>query len=83
MDEREGYSEIAVAFFIAKGERRHVEIDNKLRPAYLPVKCVVCSGFGTVNWGKSKCHACNGCGYILIPQINSLREKEMNGKKYI
>ncbi len=42
--------------------------DSKnLKPAYLPVKCVVCNGFGSVNWGKAKCHACDGKGYILVP----------------
>ena len=32
----------------------------------IPVKCPVCSGFGTVNWGKQVCHGCGGKGYILI-----------------
>lgn len=40
--------------------------DNQ-KPAYIPIKCVVCNGFGTVNWGKAKCHACQGRGYILVP----------------
>ena len=31
-------------------------------------KCPVCNGFGTVNWGKKKCHACEGKGYIILPE---------------
>jgi DnaJ-class molecular chaperone len=48
--------------------------DKKITPAYIPVKCPVCNGFGKVNWGKQKCHACKGKGYILVPA------KEVNEK---
>ena len=48
---------------------------SNLKPIYLPIKCVVCNGFGTVNWGKAQCHACKGLGYILVP---SGREMEKN-----
>lgn len=41
---------------------------QKIKPKYLPMKCPVCNGFGTVNWGKATCHACQGRGYILVPQ---------------
>lgn len=57
-----------------------METDSNLKPAYIPMKCVVCNGFGSVNWGKVKCHACNGRGYILIPQIESSQEKEKDGR---
>lgn len=43
-----------------------MKTDRNLKPIYLPVKCVVCNGFGTVNWGKAECHACRGKGYILV-----------------
>lgn len=47
--------------------------DKKL--PYEPVKCVVCTGFGSVNWGKQVCHACDGKGYILIPTERDEREE--------
>lgn len=43
------------------------DIDTRLRPALVPVKCVVCNGWAKVNWGKAVCHACEGKGYILVP----------------
>lgn len=44
-----------------------METDRKVKPSCVPVKCAVCNGFGTVNWGKAECHACEGKGYILVP----------------
>jgi len=35
-------------------------------PKKVPIRCPVCSGFGTVNWGKKKCHGCEGKGYVLV-----------------
>lgn len=56
-----------------------METDSKnFKPKYLPVKCAVCNGFGTVNWGKAKCHACDGRGYILVPPENET-ERRKNG----
>lgn len=51
---------------------------NNLKPIYIPVKCVVCNGFGTVNWGRAQCHACNGRGYILV---SSGKEMERGERK--
>ena len=58
-----------------------METDINLKPAYLPIKCPVCNCFGTVNWGKATCHACEHRGYILVPvkQIDRSKEKEENG----
>ena len=41
-------------------------IEEKAIPAQIPVKCVVCNGFGTVSSAKKVCHACDGKGYILV-----------------
>ena len=41
--------------------------DRDQKPAHIPIKCVICNGFGSVNWGKAECHACKGKGYILVP----------------
>ena len=40
---------------------------NQPKPAYMPVKCVVCNGWGTVSNQRIKCHACEGKGYLLVP----------------
>lgn len=43
-------------------------IDSKnMKPAYTPVKCVVCNGFGTLSYGSKVCPACGGKAYILVP----------------
>ena len=57
-----------------------METDTNLKPAYLPIKCPVCNGFGTVNWGKATCHACEGRGYILVP-VDGDRQKEKDYAK--
>jgi len=46
---------------------RNIKSPEKVKPKYIPVKCAVCNGFGSVNWGKAECHACKGKGYILVP----------------
>jgi len=44
----------------------------KITPECHAEKCPVCNGFTTVNYGKLKCAACKGRGYVIIP--NSLKE---------
>lgn len=51
---------------------------DTLQPTFIPFKCPVCNGFTTVNWGKALCKACNGKGYILVPNLKE--KKEENGK---
>lgn len=41
-------------------------IKEELRPKYMPVKCVVCNGHGTVGYAKRICHGCKGKGFILV-----------------
>ena len=41
---------------------------TKFKPVIVPFKCVNCSGYGTVQYGKKICHSCNGRGYILVDQ---------------
>jgi DnaJ-class molecular chaperone len=41
--------------------------EKDLTPKYIPIKCVVCNGFGTLSYGSKTCHACGGKGYILVP----------------
>ena len=43
------------------------EKSTKARPAYIPMKCPVCNGFTTVNYGKQTCAACKGKGWIPVP----------------
>jgi len=40
------------------------------RPKFVPVRCVVCNGHGTVTYQRIKCHGCLGKGYILVEAKN-------------
>ena len=53
--------------------------DSSYKPTIIPVKCAVCNGFGTVNWGKASCHACGGKGYIMVPAKEE-KKGESDGK---
>lgn len=54
-----------------------MEIDSTdIKPAFIPIKCPVCNGFGTVNWGKVTCHGCKGNGYVLVPVEMKDRQKD-------
>ena len=48
---------------------------EKAKPQYVPVKCVVCNGFGTVSNLKITCHACEGRGYILVPPMEEKKNE--------
>ena len=50
--------------------------DVKIEPKYLPFRCPVCNGFGTLKNGELTCHACNGKGYVVI----SNRDREESWK---
>ena len=39
----------------------------KLKPQFIPIRCPVCKGFGSVNYGQLTCKACGGLGYIKVP----------------
>ena len=39
---------------------------TEIKPKFVPVKCVVCNGHGTVTYQRIKCHGCQGKGYILV-----------------
>lgn len=43
-----------------------IPLSNPVTPKRIPFKCVVCNGWGTLSYGKKKCHACKGLGYIVI-----------------
>ena len=40
---------------------------NNLQPSLVPVKCVLCQGWGSFSYGKKICNGCQGKGYILVP----------------
>lgn len=48
-------------------KKQHKNVSSSFVPRKLGQKCPVCNGFGTLSWGKLKCQACMGKGYILIP----------------
>lgn len=41
---------------------------KKLLPKRIPFRCVNCNGYGSVQYGKKRCHSCNGLGFIVIDQ---------------
>ena len=45
---------------------------DNLKPAQIPVKCVLCQGWGTFSYGKKICNGCGGKGFILV----EAKEKE-------
>lgn len=55
--------------------------DRTTNPKYLPVKCAVCNGFGTLKYGELVCHGCEGKGYILVPPDKIEREREHEERK--
>ena len=36
------------------------------KPKQVPIKCVVCNGYGKVTYDRVVCHGCSGKGYILV-----------------
>jgi DnaJ-class molecular chaperone len=49
---------------------------QKITPEFVPIKCPVCNGFGTVNFGKLNCKACDSKGYIKVPTKQEEKEGE-------
>lgn len=45
---------------------RQIEIKEVI-PEMHSEKCPVCNGFGTLKYGEIVCHACEGKGYIFVP----------------
>lgn len=41
---------------------------NKVEAKFIPFKCSVCNGFGSLSYGKIVCHACKGKGVLLVNQ---------------
>ncbi len=41
---------------------------EQIKPKYIPFKCVVCNGWGTVSNKRVTCHACDGKGYLEVPE---------------
>ncbi len=48
-------------------ENNNQEISVKAIPQWLPVKCVLCKGYGSFSYGKITCNACGGLGFIKVP----------------
>lgn len=51
---------------------------QKITPKFVPIKCPVCNGFGTVNFGRLTCKACQGEGYIKVPPKEEDEGEETN-----
>ncbi len=52
-------------------------------PNYVAQICPVCNGFGTLSYGKKKCHACNGRGFVVINNETGMpvEDREKNEKE--
>ena len=50
-----------------------------IRLKFIPFRCVVCNGFGSLKYGAIKCQACKGSGYVVIdqekPAVNGGRDE--------
>lgn len=55
-----------------------MEDTNALR--FIPTKCPVCNGFGTVKHGELICGACDGKGFIVIDQTTGLTVKHTDNE---
>lgn len=47
-------------------------------PRFIPTKCPVCNGFGSVKHGQLICGSCNGKGVIVIDQKTGLQVEQTN-----
>lgn len=47
---------------------------------FLPAKCPVCNGFGTVKHGQLICGSCHGKGFIVIDQETGLPVKHTDNE---
>ena len=41
---------------------------NNIKTKYIPFKCPVCNGWGSLSYGRKICHACKGKGYVMVNQ---------------
>lgn len=57
-----------------------IEKIPKVRPAYIPMKCPVCSGFKTVGYNKQICSICDGKGWVPVPLAKEEEEAHGNNK---
>lgn len=51
---------------------------QKVKPAWIPIKCPNCLGYKTVSWGKKNCPTCDGTGYIKVPPADDERSNNGN-----
>jgi DnaJ-class molecular chaperone len=49
---------------------------------FVPHKCPVCNGFGTLKYGEKICQACKGSGFVVIDNETGLPvDGKTEGKK--
>ena len=39
----------------------------RVKPQYIPYKCVICAGYGSFSHGTIECQACDGLGFLKVP----------------
>jgi hypothetical protein len=65
-----------------RGMKNEIEEISDIKPQYFAQKCPVCNGFGTLKYGSLTCHACGGCGYILIPSEDTREQIKTDERFY-
>ena len=55
-------------------------MEDTKTPRFIPTKCPICNGFGTVKHGQLICGSCNGDGFIVIDQKTGLAVKHTDNE---
>lgn len=60
-------------FSLEKIPTKRVYSTKTIAPVYIPFKCPVCNGYGTLGRETVKeCHGCGGLGWVVVDQKESL-----------
>lgn len=60
-------------------DRRNMETSQELAKIEChSERCPVCNGHTTVNWGKETCKACQGKGFVIVP--NKIEDRRIYEK---
>lgn len=54
---------------------------TEISSRFIPHKCVVCNGFGTLKYGSKICQACDGSGVVVVDNDTGVLVRRMEGKK--
>ena len=52
-----------------KNQEPPVSTPVSVAPKQVPVKCVVCEGWGSFSHGQTPCKACEAKGYLMVDAV--------------